>query len=302
MDSDIVKKYLKAGEILKETQEEARKIIKSEAKLLEIAESIEKFIEKKGGKPAFPVNLSFNNEAAHRTADINDELTIKKEDVLKVDIGVQVDGYIADSAFTVNLSGEWKKMIKVNETALNEALKLVQENGAGLEIKKIGEIIEKTIKEAGFKPVQNLTGHGLEKYMQHAPPSIPNIATNDSKRFEDNKVYAIEPFVTNGSGFVKEGSACQIFMADEVKPTRDRNARKIMELILKEYETLPFAERWISDKIKMSEFERKIAFRELMQKKCIRSYPILKDENGCIVTQAENSFLINDGKVILLVK
>ena len=183
------------------------------------------------------------------------------------------------------------------EKALENALAMAKE---GTEIGKIGQEIEKTIKEKGFNPIQNLTGHGLAQFEQHSSPSIPNISTKNPNKLEDGKAYALEPFATDGQGYVKEGQQSEIYALDKPKPVRNAHARKILELILEEYETLPFATRWIEAKTKMPEFQRKVAIRELLKAGCIRSFPVLHEQPGKIVTQAEKSLIIYEGKTTIL--
>ena len=101
MEEEVLKKYKKAFEISDEVLKYAREMATENAKVLSIAESIESKIKGLGGSIAFPVNISINNIAAHYTPDINDELVLKNEDLVKIDVGVHVDGYIADRAFTV---------------------------------------------------------------------------------------------------------------------------------------------------------------------------------------------------------
>ena len=290
--------YVKAGQILKQAKENARKYIKPGMKLLDIAEKIEADIIKQGAKPAFPVNLSINETAAHFTPAFDDKAVLEEKDLLKVDLGSHIDGYIADAAFSINLSNEHAKIIEASEKALENAIAAVK---AGAEIGKIGEEIEKTIQGYGFNPIQNLSGHELGQYSQHAGIVIPNIAKNDSRKLEAGKAYAIDPFATNGEGTVRESMQSEIFALDEPKQVRNAQARKILEFISEEYETLPFAERWIAKGLKMSEFQRKIAMRELMRSKCIKAYPVLKEAQGKIVSQAETSIFIKEEGIIVLV-
>ncbi len=293
MEKEEFENYIKAGKILKQVQLKAKKIIQPEMKMLEIAEKLEKEIFELEAKPAFPANLSLNNSAAHYTPSIGDETILKKTDVMKVDLGVQIEGYIADGAFTLNFSNDFAKMIEASEKALENALSIVK---IGIPIGKIGEEIEKTIKGYGFNPITNLSGHGLEQYTTHAAPTIPNIGQNDDRVVEDEIAFAIEPFATNGNGYVRESNQVEIFSIDKVQPTRNLHARKILEFAEKEFETLPFAERWLQ-KISLSEFQRKTALRELIQKKIIHMYPVLNESSGKIVTQTENTVVIHEGKV-----
>lgn len=299
----MLKNHVNAGEILREMQKKARKSIKPGQKMLDIALEIENGIRSKGGEPAFPVNLSLNNHAAHYTPSADDELVLG-EDVIKVDIGVHVDGYIADAAFTMDFSGKYREMVEASEQALKDAVELVKKKALsknGLEFGEIGKAVQKAINGKGYNPVQNLSGHGLAPWTAHAPPSIANIENNDDRVFEEGMVFAIEPFATDGAGFVKEAPQSEIFGVDEPRPVRNKDARAMMEFIGEKYLTLPFAERWLIEELDMSEFRRKVALRELLRSGCVKAFPILREEEGKIVTQAETSIALVEGRVHVLV-
>lgn len=298
MEKKVLEKYIKAGKIASAIRKKAGKEVKEGQKILEVCERIEKEIFDQEGKPAFPVNFSRNNEAAHYTASINDSSVVGEKDVIKIDIGVHIDGYIADCAITVDLSEEFGKMTESSEKALENALSLVK---VGRRIGEIGEEIEKTIKGFGFEPVRNLSGHGLQEYEAHAFPIIPNHANKDTKELEEDMAFAIEPFSTNGKGLIRESSQTEIYSLNKIVAVRSLIGRKILQEAEK-FKGLPFAERWINERIKMSEFERKIAFRELMQKEALATYPVLREEKGMTVTQAETSIVLDGEKPIVLVK
>ena len=297
MDKDIIAKYKKSGEITKEAQELAAKKLKVGTNLFEFAEEIEGAIIKLGGAPAFPINLSRNHVAAHYTPAFESKDLVEENDVIKVDIGVHVDGYIADSARTIDFSGKHEKMVKASEDALEAAVALVKE---GTAVGEMGKAIEGSIRGAGFSPIQNLSGHGVGEYDAHTPPTIPNVGSKDMRELEDGMAFAIEPFATDGKGLVREGTQAEIFQLLEKKPMRSPEARKIIEFVDEEYSNLPFAERWLQRELKISDFGRKIAIRELMQKKCIMAFPLLKEEEGKTVTQAETTLILHEGKVIRL--
>ncbi len=300
MEKEEAEKYILAGKITKEAVEKAKKSIKPGQKLLEIAFNIEKSIESPAhegrGKPAFPVNLSINENAAHFTPSSASEAVLKESDLLKVDLGVHVDGFICDTAFSLNFDGSHAKMIEAAEEALKNALAIVKE---GIEIGEIGAAVEKAIKGKGFNPIKNLTGHGLGRFEQHASPSIPNVATSNPKKLEEG-AFAIEPFATDGEGYVGEGMQREIFAFEKPLPLRTAHARKMIEFVAEKYETLPFALRWIEKGLKMPEFQRKVAIRELLRAKCIRSFPVLHEQPGKFVAQAEKSLIIFEGKVTVL--
>ncbi|MDP2844480.1 MAG: type II methionyl aminopeptidase, partial [Candidatus Methanoperedens sp.] len=186
---EIIEKYRQAGKILSRVRAEAVNKVTPGATLLSVAEFTENLIREKGGEPAFPVNISRNDEAAHATPSFNDAAVFGK-DMVKLDIGVHIDGYIADTAVTVDLSGN-PKLVEAAESALEEALKFIH---AGVNTSDIGGVIEDTISSFGFKPIINLTGHGLSQYIQHAPPAIPNKRMPHGVALEEGDIVAIEPF------------------------------------------------------------------------------------------------------------
>ena len=298
-----MKQYQAAGKIWKKVEKVAVKACKPGESLLKIANTIENSVAKiakeekikEAGLP-FPVNLSINHEAAHATPSATDEAVLDKKDVLKVDIGVHVDGYIADGAITVNVSNDYAKMIEAADLALENALSRVK---VDRELWEIGKAVEDTLEKNGYKPVQNLSGHGLEQYEGHASPSIPNINNKDDRVFEENMAFAIEPFASNGKGFIHEGTQAEIFSIGEIKQVRNPHGRKLLEFIVKEYGTLYFAERWL-EKVKLSDFQRKVGMRELLKHKCIVPSPVLKEDVGTIITQAEKTVVLLDGKMHII--
>ncbi len=297
LEKQAIANYKKAGEITAGAQALAKQKLKVGTNLFEFAEEIEAAIRKKGGQPAFPINLSRNNVAAHYTPAFESEDAASENDVIKVDIGVHVDGFIADSASTIDFSGRHGAMVNAAEDALEKAVGLVK---VGLEVGRIGKEVEATLKAAGFRPIENLSGHGVGVYDAHTPPSIPNIDNKASTIIEDGVAFAIEPFATDGKGYVREGSQAEIFQIKEKRPVRGQEARKILEFVEQNYKTLPFAERWVQRELKMTDFARKVGMRELMQKGCIMAFPLLKEEEGKTVTQAETTLVMHEGKVIHL--
>ena len=208
MKKEELNKYLASGKIAREVREWSKTLIKENAKILDIANKIESKIRELGGEIAFPTNICINDITAHYTPKFNDKIIIQKEDVVKVDIGVHVDGYIADTACTVDLSGNYSGLLKANEKALNTVVKLIK---PGTSLSEIGETVQKTITGAGFKVIENLTGHEIKQYNLHAGLSIPNIPIPYEKKLVEGMVLAIEPFATDGYGRVIEAKHAEIF-------------------------------------------------------------------------------------------
>lgn len=297
VDKETITKYKKAGEITAEVQELAGKKLKVGTSLFEFAEEIEKAINKKGGKPAFPINLSSNHVAAHYTPAFESKDAVEEGAVVKVDIGVHVDGFIADSARTMDFSGKHTAMVKAAEDALEAAVKTAKQDA---KLGDIGACVQELLRKRGFNPIQNLSGHGVGEGDAHTEPTIPNIQNHDSNTLKDGMAVAIEPFATDGTGFVREGTQAEIFQVKEKRPVRGMEARKILAFVEEEYSSLPFAERWIQRELKMGDFARRVGMRELMQKGCITAFPLLKEEEGKTVTQAETTLVLHDGKVTRL--
>lgn len=283
-----IQDYITAGKIASEVRENARKKYHVGSTLFEICESIEKEIEQKGGKCAFPVNTSLNEIAAHYTAEPNDAMMVKDTDLLKIDLGVQINGYIADTAVTVCYDPNYDYLVQAAELALKEAISIIH---AGTKSSDVGKIIENTVKQMGGTPIANLSGHSLEQYTIHAGKSVPNIWSIGSFSFLSTEAYACEPFVTtpDGLGFVREGKTRNIFSLATRKHTKDDEANKMADFIWRKFNMLPFALRWI-----MPEYDEKSArsvLDKLIQAKIVRSYPILVEANRQRVAQAEHTFI-----------
>ena len=289
MKREIKGKYIKAGEIAQKARKKAREVCKPGESLYNIAETIEKLIRDNGAKPAFPVNVSVNEISAHFTP-IEENQVVKESDAVKIDIGVHVDGYIADTALTVNPDGSHSDLIDAVETALSKG---IQKARIGTQIGDIGAEIQDSIESRGYKPIRNLGGHYMDRWTQHAGERIPNISTGNVKKLQNGDAIAIEPFATEGSGKVKETKPGNIYRYVGGK-TRRREERKILKIIKSEFHSLPFTPRWID----MPEAKLRMAMDRLVQKNIIHSYPILKEVNGKTVTQAEHTVLVEEDPVV----
>lgn len=292
--------YTRAGQIASKVRENTRKRNHIGRTLYEICNSIEKEIIDNGGHPAFPVNVSINEIAAHYTAEPDDQIVIKDTDVVKIDLGVHIDGYVADTAVTISYDPKYDQLIKVAELSLSEAIKIAKNNTKSSEI---GKLIENTISHNGLKPIQNLSGHSLDQYIIHAGKSIPNIRTYGSSfSLSSNQAYAIEPFVTtsDGLGIVYEGKIRNIFSLVSRKPTKDKGADEFIMYLWNQFKTLPFALRWLVSDFAESNARTILDF--LIKKKNVRAYPILVEGNNKVVSQAEHTIFIFENKSYIITK
>ena len=283
LSSEQYEKHREAGAILAQVREEAADRVEVGASHLEVAEWTEDRIRELGGEPAFPVNISIDEEAAHATPSADDSSTFGEE-MINLDIGVHCEGWLADTAVTVDLSGN-PDLAEAPAQALEAALELVE---PGIETGEIGARIEEVIEEYGYNPVVNLTGHGLARWEQHVPPNVPNRAVSQSVELDVGDVVAIEPFATDGSGKVSEGNQKRIFALEGERSVRNRSARQALSQITEEFRTLPFATRWLNvDRPEM-------ALRRLERQDIVHGYPVLKEREGNLVSQKEHTIIVTE--------
>ncbi len=291
MEQEILQSYLEAGKIAAQALNYGKSLIKPGAKVIEILDKIENKIIELEGDIAFPAQISLNEVAAHSCSDLNDP-TILKDHIVKLDIGVHIDGCIADTALTVDLSGKHEKLIKASREALNEALKLAT---PGTTLAEIGKKIHEVITSYGFSPVKNLSGHGLDYYEIHTAPSVPNFDNGNQTILEEDQIIAIEPFASTGAGIVQESSPAAIFSLTDDKPVRDPITRNVLKEI-ETYEGLPFAKRWLERKFTTP--KTNFALRTLIRNDSLQQHFPLVDQNKGMVSQAEHSVIVKEKPIV----
>ncbi|MCX6818367.1 MAG: type II methionyl aminopeptidase [Candidatus Aenigmarchaeota archaeon] len=286
MEEKILENYIKAGRISGQIKAEVLQTIKPGMKILELAEFIEKRTLDLGGKPAFPVNIGINDITAHYTPKADDATVIKAGDLIKIDHGVHVDGWVADMAYTY--CTDKNEMIKAVEHALNEGIKAIR---PGVKISEVSRAINDAVTSAGFGVVVNLTGHGLGQYVIHGPPTIPNVKNESADVLKEGDVIALEPFVCEKNGYVKESEPYEIYSFMQPKPVRLPEARVILDTAGNEYMGMPFCKRWLVKK-GISPFKISFALRQLETNEALKSYPVLKERSGMKVAQAEHTIVV----------
>lgn len=284
-----IETYRQAGKIAAEIRERVRNIIKPGLKLLELAEAVENMTFEKGAKPAFPCNVSVNDIAAHYSPPVNDTTIIKEKDLVKLDLGVHIRGCIADTAVSVGVDNFHQALIKAAEDALEAAIKIIKPN---IPTNQIGEAIETTIKKFGFSPIGDLTGHAMARYNLHSGITIPNVKTPFGDLLKVGDVIAIEPFATNSIGKIVENNYAYIYSFLRERPVRLQESKKILQVIKEKYGALPFAERWLTKEVQGTKL--RIALKLLLNSGVIRAYPILREKNRGLVSQAEHTVIITE--------
>jgi methionyl aminopeptidase len=290
-DQEELEKFRLSGKILCETREEMKRFVRENMPIMQVCEKAEALIREKGGKPAFPCNVSINEIAAHYTSPPNDEREIPEKALAKVDIGVHVDGYVTDTAFTACFNPEYDIMVNTAEDALQAAIDNLHGDMA---ISRVGAIIEKTIKNRGFKPIANLTGHSVGRYLIHAGTSIPNVMQLSFAKVKAGEVFAIEPFVTlpNAGGRVEDSAEITIFRLVKAKSMKNIYAKQLLKYIEENFRSLPFAERWLKGVVPNEQHVE--AFKELLKSKALMGYPVFVEVSRKLVAQAEHTVLITE--------
>lgn len=297
LSEDVLEKYRRAGKIAREVREEMRRFVHEGMPIIGVCEKAESLIREKGGNPAFPCNVSINEIAAHFTSPPSDRRIIPPDSLVKVDVGVHVEGYIADTAVTICFNSEHENLVTAAEEALKVAVEMIH---AEISTSKLGSAIQKTIKAYGCKSVSNLTGHQVGRYLIHTGKSVPNVSHLVGFKIREGEVVAIEPFVTvaKAAGRVKEGEETTIFRFVKHKSLQSVHAKRLLANIETRFKTLPFSERWLSGVVPQEHHVS--AFRELLRSKNLTGYPVFIEASGKHVAQAEHTVLaVRNGYEIL---
>ncbi|TXT56987.1 MAG: Methionine aminopeptidase [Candidatus Thorarchaeota archaeon] len=290
--------FLLAGKIAGRVMKEVLTEVKPGQKVLRICALAEKKIVEYGGKgcrPAFPCNVSIDNEAAHYTSPVGDNKIISDNGLVKIDLGVSVNGYLSDTAVTVDLDGSYEKYVVAAEDALADAISLVR---PGVKLSEIGSVVEKKIKSYGLKPVHQLSGHQLRRGMLHAGKNVPNVPIRSSEVMKLGECYAIEPFSTDGNGTVRNDRYAYIFSNNiSSKKKLDRVSTQVRNVARRRFGSLPWASRWLYHAVPNVDLAS--ALHSLLRSGVIRSYPVLLEGKNGMVAQAEHSVFVGENGAIV---
>jgi len=290
MDEEVYEKYIRAGKIASQAREYGAKLIKPGLSFLEVCEKVEAKIKELGAELSFPTNIAINNVAAHFSPRYDEKHVFKKGDLVKLDVGTHIDGYIADTAMTVELeTSKYTDLIRASSEALDVAIKNMK---PGIKLSGIGKKVQQKISSFGFKPIDNLTGHGLKRYVLHSGLAVPSVH-DITNRFKPHvgDVIAIEPFATDGAGHVVSGQGSNIYRCNKSlrsRLIRDKKSKIMFHRYKKRFGNLPFAQRWAEKYFENSDnILRKLSFLGY-----INHYPQLLEQKNGIVSQREHTVII----------
>jgi len=285
MMADIPEEHRTACKVAARARDVGARKIAEGVKLLDVAEEVENTIFDMGAAPAFPVNLSLDTIAAHYTPHCGDETVFEKGSLVKMDVGAHVEGYIGDTATTVEVgTSRWSKLTQAAKEALESAIDMA---GPGVSTRDLGRVIERSICSYGLQPIKNLTGHGLGRYDLHSEPSIPNFPEGPDFRLREGMVVAIEPFSTTGKGYVRGERGGSIYRLIRNREPKSKSLYQTYTTIKEMYPLLPFAQRWLA--------AGQPELKKLSKLGIIAEYDILVEATNGMVAQEEHTILITEG-------
>jgi methionyl aminopeptidase len=284
LTSDQLEKLRRAGKVAAAARDIGMDLVKAGGKLYDVAEEVEGYIREHGCGLAFPCNISRNEVAAHYTPCVNDTMVFESGDVVKIDCGAEMDGYIGDTAGTVEVgTRRYTELIVASKLARDTVAEFV---GEGITLGEIGRVVEMVIKQAGFKPIDNLNGHQIETYKLHAGFSVPSYANGDGTVIRTGHVMAVEPFATNGGGAVDNGPPGNIVRMVRERKVDDHKAQEFMEYVKTEFKTFAFCARSCD----FPDAEKHVKY--LLRRGILSGYAQMIEVNGGIVSQHEHTFYI----------
>jgi methionyl aminopeptidase len=204
---DEIEKMARAGEVVAETLDLLREHIRPAVTTAELDELADEFIRSRGGIPTFKgyrgypaaICASPNSMVVH---GIPGPYALEDGDVLSVDVGVTLDGFVGDSAWTFpvgEVSAEAERLLEVCQAALQAG---IEQAKVGNRLSDISHAVQQVTEEAGFSVIRALVGHGVGRSM-HEDPQIPNYGPpGRGPLLQDGMTLAIEPMITVGASDV----------------------------------------------------------------------------------------------------
>ena len=316
IDKNILSNYEKAGNIHIDICNYVKNNLLNigRIKYYDVVNSIENLIIKNNCVCAFPVGLSVNNIIAHDTSYKNDKRELNIGDIVKIDIGISVDGCIVDSAFTSIIKDNMNNEINNNDEiyypllcATEDATEMaIKACGIDVYLNDVSSIIKEVIEGyeieinneiKQIKPIKLLAGHNIDIYKVHGNKLIYNSphSSQSGKRMYEDEIYAIETFATTGNGNILQKGELTHFEFNELSKTQMKKIRKHqIGRILSERYFLPFNVRWLYDNYNINENEIINTISEFMNNKYIIALPPLVDIDNSMVSHSEHTIYIGE--------
>ncbi|PMD43976.1 peptidase M24A, methionine aminopeptidase [Hyaloscypha variabilis F] len=310
MNNDFLQEYRQGAEIHRQVRQWAQKNIKPGQSLTEIAEGIEDGVRALTGHPgleegdnikggiAFPTGLNLDHIAAHYSPNAGNKTILSKDNVMKVDFGVHINGRIVDSAFTMSFDPMYDNLLEAVKQGTNTGIK---EAGIDARMGEIGAAIQETMesyeceingKTYPIKCIRNLNGHDIRQWQIHGGKSVPIVKSNDQTKMEEGEVFAIETFGSTGNGYVQDDYETSHYAKRADAPKVGLgigSAKKLLNVINKNFGTLPFCRRYLD---RLGQEKYLLGLNSLVSNGIVEAYPPLVDKKGSYTAQFEHTILL----------
>lgn len=250
---------------------------------------------------AFPTCISINNCICHYSPLESDpEIKLKLGDLIKIDMGGHIDGYIAVVAHSLVVGATKEKPIEgpaadvmhAAHEAASVALRLVVPGG---ENEVVTDAIQKVAESYKCKPISGMLSHELKQFRIDGDKSIIQNPTEAQKKshekckFEVNEVYAVDILISTGDGKGRElESRATIYKkTDEIYQLKMKASRAVLSDVDKKFGVMPFTLRYFDDEVKA-----KMGLKECVNHKLIEPFPVLHEKEGEVVAQFKFTVLL----------
>eukprot|EP01083_Nonionella_stella_P228374 809398_1 len=308
---DVVTKYKLAAEITNDTLKVVIESVLKCGRVVDICSAGDEYILSRTAKVfakgkvekgiAFPVSLSINHLAGHFSPLAEEETCVKPGDMVKIDLGVHIDGFAALVAHTVvvpdpaapgPISGKKANVIAACYTAAEAVLRLIQ---PGVKNNRVSEYITKVADEFRCQPLQGVLSHELRQFVIDANNTIigkidPDQGLKvDEFEFETNQVFGIDIVMSTGDGKGRELNEQTTVFKREVDVNYNlkmQASRRFLAEVNRRFPTYPFTLRSIEDK------SARLGLTECLKHDLLQPYPVLFEKEGEFVAQLKFTVLL----------
>ncbi|KAH8601480.1 methionine aminopeptidase 2-like protein [Bisporella sp. PMI_857] len=311
MDTAFLNNYRQAAEVHRKVRQHVQATVKPGKSLSAIAQEIENGVRALTGHQGlvpgdsllagmgFPTGLCLNNIAAHYTPNSGQkDIILKRDDVLKVDFGVHVNGRIVDSAFTMAWDPTFDNLLASVKDATNTGVMAAgidaRMSEIGAAIQEVMESYELEIKGKTYpiKAIRNIAGHDIKPYRIHGDKQVPFVKNSSLERMEEGEIFAIETFGTTGRGYLKDdvgiygyGRNSDINFSQLHHPA----AKSLLKIIDENFGTIVFCRRYL-ERLGIKNYLP--AMKTLLSSGILHSYCPLSDIQGSYTAQFEHTILL----------
>ncbi|KAG6745285.1 hypothetical protein POTOM_051936 [Populus tomentosa] len=305
---EVVTKYKSAAEIVNKALQLAISECKPKAKIVDICEKGDSYIREQSGNMyknvkkkiergvAFPTCVSVNNTVCHFSPLASDESVLEEGDIVKIDMGCHIDGFIAVVGHTHVLqsgpvTGRAADVIAAANTAAEVALRLVR---PGKKNKDVTEAIQKVAAAYDCKIVEGVLSHQLKQFVIDGNKVILSVSNPDTRvddaEFEENEVYAVDIITSTGEGKPKllDEKTTTIYKraVDKNYHLKMKSSRFIFSEINQKFPIMPFSARALEEK------RARLGLVECMNHDLLQPYPVLHEKPGDCVAHIKFTVLL----------